>query len=255
MAPVDSSSSTGDYRSLDPDRIVATIARLRDRIRDRFPSAGLLGVANTLLTVAKDLARRSIEIRKPILILRAASVVLLAAIAVAIIGGIMLVQPHLEAGWRWLDVIQTLEATLGTLFFLTTGVVLLVTLEIRKKRRRALDAIHEMRAMAHIVDMHQLTKDPERLERHGPDTPSSPKHAMTPFELVRYLDYCSEMLSLIGKIAAAYVQGLWDPAANSAVDEVEALTTALSSKIWQKIMILEQRAGVPHDKAVAGQDS
>ena len=30
--------------------------------------------------------------------------------------------------------------------------------------------------------------------------------------------------------------------------------TALSGKIWQKIMILEQRAGVLEDKAVAGQD-
>ena len=79
MAPAESSSPTGEYRSLNPDRIVDTIARLRDRIRDRFPSAGLLGVANTLLTVAKDHARRSVEIRKPILFLRAASAVLLVA--------------------------------------------------------------------------------------------------------------------------------------------------------------------------------
>ena len=29
---------------------------------------------------------------------------------------------------------------------------------------------------------------------------------MTPFQLSRYLNYCSEMLSLTGKIAAVYIQ-------------------------------------------------
>ena len=56
--------------------------------------------------------------------------------------------------------------------------------------------------MAHIVDMHQLTKDPERLLQGGPATPSSPQRTMTPFELGRYLDYSSEMLSMISKTAA-----------------------------------------------------
>ena len=43
------------------------------------------------------------------------------------------------------------------------GAIFLVTLEVRLKRRRALAAIHELRAMAHIIDMHQLTKDPDRI--------------------------------------------------------------------------------------------
>ena len=53
-----------------------------------------------------------------------------------------------------------------------------------------------------------------------------------------YLDYCSEMLSLIGKLAAQYVQKFDDPVVLAAVNEVEAPTTGLSGKIWQKIMIL-----------------
>ena len=100
-----------------------------------------------------------------------------------------------------------------------------------------------MRAMAHIVDLHQLTKDPSEISERGPKTKSSPQRTMTPFELLRYLDYCSEMLSLIGKFAAIYVQDFPDPQAMAAVDEVEDLTTSLSRKIWQKIMILE-RGGV-----------
>ena len=62
---------------------------------------------------------------------------------------------------------------------------------------------------------------------------------MTQFELGRYLDYCSELLSLISKIAALYVQRFDDEVLLGAVDEVESLTSGLSRKIWQKIIILD----------------
>jgi hypothetical protein len=89
--------------------------------------------------------------------------------------------------------------------------------------------------------MHQLTKDPERIVARVPeqDTASSPQHAMTRFELGRYLDYCTELLSLISKIAALYVQRFDDEVTLGAVNEVESLTSGLSKKIWQKIMILD----------------
>jgi len=65
-----------------------------------------------------------------------------------------------------------------------------------------------------------------------------PPRTMSPFELSRYLDYCSEMLSITGKIAALYIQKFDDGVALQAVNEVESVTTALSGKIWQKLMIL-----------------
>ena len=61
---------------------------------------------------------------------------------------------------------------------------------------------------------------------------------MTRFELHRYLDYCSEMLALLGKIAAVYVQEYDDGVALASEAEIETLTTGLSSKIWRKIGIL-----------------
>jgi hypothetical protein len=88
--------------------------------------------------------------------------------------------------------------------------------------------------------MHQLDKDPVYVHSPGPTTASSPKRTMTAFELSRYLDYCSEMLSLLGKIAALYGRDLRDPAALAAVDQVETLTTGLSRKIWQKVMLLDR---------------
>lgn len=62
---------------------------------------------------------------------------------------------------------------------------------------------------------------------------------MTRFELARYLDYASEMLSLTSKIAALYVQYFDDRVALQAVNEIENLTTGLSRKIWQKVMIID----------------
>ena len=97
--------------------------------------------------------------------------------------------------------------------------------------------------------MHQLTKDPHRIvnKKIFDSTTLSPKLEMTSFQLRRYLDYCSEMLSLTGKIAAVYVQEFDDGVALASVSELETLTTGLSSKIWQKIAIVhavgEENAG------------
>jgi len=52
----------------------------------------------------------------------------------------------------------------------------------------------------------------------------------------------SEALSLTGKVAALYIQRFDDPVALQAVNEVEGLTTGLSRKVWQKLMILYSSA-------------
>ncbi len=84
-----------------------------------------------------------------------------------------------------------------------------------------------------------LTKDPDQLLGEGATTATSPQRAMTRFELSRYLDCCSELLSLTSKVAALYVQDSQDPVVLDAVNDVETLTTGLSGKIWQKIMIID----------------
>jgi hypothetical protein len=48
------------------------------------------------------------------------------------------------------------------------------------------------------------------------------------------------MLALVSKIAALYVQSFPDSQALAAVDEIESLTTGLSQKIWQKMVILDR---------------
>ena len=51
------------------------------------------------------------------------------------------------------------------------------------------------------------------------------------------------MLSLLGKTAALYLQDFDDSVAIAAVNEIESLTTGLSRKIWQKIMIIDRVVG------------
>ena len=136
------------------------------------------------------------------------------------------------------EFIQMLEAGLNDIVLIGAAIFFLITVEARLKRSRALATIHELRAVAHVIDMHQLTKDPERVLHRGELTASTPRMDVTSFELSRYLDYCSEMLSLTGKIGAIYIQNFEDPVVLDSVSEVEMLTTGLSRKIWQKLMIL-----------------
>jgi hypothetical protein len=138
------------------------------------------------------------------------------------------------------EFIQVGEAALSALVFLGALVLFLVTLESRLKRGRALTALHQLRSLAHVVDMHQLTKDPERMGSAESDTPSSPERDLSQAELGRYLDYCSELLSLISKLAALHVQQFNDPQTLAAVSDIESLASGLSGKIWQKITMLGQ---------------
>ena len=227
------------YRSLNPAAIVETIDQLRARVEERFPGSGLSKVAVELQLIGNQAVGRSAWIGQPQWALRGGiavlTLLLLAIFATAVL------QLHLPARLQsWVEFIQGFESGLNAIVLLGAAIFFLFTIESRIKRHRALKALHELRSLAHIIDMHQLTKDPERVCNTGPSTRSSPKRVMTDFELTRYLDYCSEMLSLTGKIAALYVQGFDDPVVLSAVDQIEDLTTSLSRKIWQKITIIDE---------------
>jgi hypothetical protein len=77
-------------------------------------------------------------------------------------------------------------------------------------------------------------------------TASSPRRNLNRFELGRYLDYCTEMLAIISKLAALYVQDLDDPQVLDAVNDIQGLTTGLSSNIWQKIVLIDSIAARAH---------
>jgi hypothetical protein len=136
---------------------------------------------------------------------------------------------------EWL---QGVEAAINELIFFGLAVFFLTSLETRFKRRSALRMLHQFRSLAHIVDMHQLTKDPEHVLHQVTRTPSSPVRVLTRADLTRYLEYCSELLALVSKLAALHAQDLQDGVVLAAVNDVESLTADLSRKVWQKITIL-----------------
>lgn len=212
---------------------------LQSRIGERFPGSGLEKVAAELYRIGQETGPIIERAARPHWPLRVA----VALVAIAMVG--------LTAGLVWYlgslsfdvdgvgDILQAIESAAQDLIFFSVAMYFMFTLESRLKRRVALRELHRLRSIVHIVDMHQLTKDPEHLLSPHLRTASSPRQRFTRFELARYLDYCTELLSLSSKLAAVHVQHLNDAVVLNAVNDVETLAANLSSKIWQKIVILD----------------
>lgn len=236
------------YRELRADKITATIDRLSSRISERFNDSGLSKVAAELAQLSKVAAERAEKIARPNLVLRIAIAVAVAAVAAALVA-LASTLPTKFADDNLSGLLQGIESMLQIIILASAGLFFLISYEDRLKRQGALKYLHELRSLVHVIDMHQLTKDPSAMLGDGPSTPSSPLRTMTPFELVRYLDYSSELLSLSSKVAAIYSQATRDAVVGAAVNEVEQLTTNLSAKIWQKIRLIEDRR--QHDQLTA----
>ena len=230
------------YRALDANAIIATCARLSTRIDERFPDSGLSKVGQELLAVARDTTEGIEHIRRPRWWVRAGvALALLAMIAVTMVLAASASAPSSQL--EWFALLQIIESAINDVIFLGIAIFFLSSLETRIKRRAALRALHQLRSLAHVIDMHQLTKDPEQLLSPEMTTTSSPQRNLSRFQLARYLDYCTEMLAIISKLAALYVQDFDDPQVLGAVNDIQGLTTGLSSNIWQKIVLIDSLAG------------
>ncbi len=226
------------YRTLDVDRIVDTLEQLTSRVRERFPDAGLVGVSEGLTEVARETKERAARIAAPNLWLRFGSIAVI-IIGLGVIAYVATIIEYKHSTDNLFGVMQGIEALINVLVLSGAAIFFLSTIETRWKRQRALEHLHELRTIVHVIDMHQLTKDPSTTTGHGPRTRSSPKRVMTPFELLRYLDYCSEMLSLSAKVATLYAQSSRDNTVINAVTELEQISSNLSHKIWQKITLIK----------------
>lgn len=238
------------YRTLDPEKILATATALEARVEARFADAGLYGVAREIVALTHDTAREAKALLSPIWWLR----ILIAAL---IIGGAAL---FLSVGTFLsfsnlsqdaLGSVQSIEAAINTSVLAALGLTALVRLEARIKRRRVTKNLHGLRSIIHVIDMHQLTKDPAALSASYKATAASPSRTFTAPELARYLDYCSEMLAVTGKLAALYAQAVNDDGVAEAVNDIENLGSNLSRKIWQKIMLIEGQANAADGRVQA----
>ncbi len=225
------------FREIRSEEIIKTVQSLENRIEERFPDSGLSKITSDLAEVAEDAAMRSEKIGRPNIAIRISSWGLAVGISILIIW-LLLHIPSLKKIPNAIDLIQAIEAGLASIVFIGASLIFLISLETRLKRKQAIKAIHELLSMAHIVDMHQLTKHPEvhlaDLER----TPSSPVRTYSTVELNRYFNYCIELLSLISKIGYAYVNRFTDAPTLNSVDQLGTLCHNLSTKIWQKIALV-----------------
>ena len=223
---------------LEPAKLQAAIRQVEARIGVRFPGSGLAGLAASLAAIADDALARSARIRAADWKLRLVSFVLLGSMALLLAFAIQHARPP-PAQIEAFQLAQGIDALLSALVLCGAAAAFVVTLEVRAKRRKALEALHELRVLAHVIDLHQLGKDPERqLTSEAAAAPDAGSAA----QLSRYLNECSDLLALIGKVAAFYVQGFHDGVVLTTVNEIEELTNGLSRKIWQKLTLLDQMA-------------
>lgn len=225
------------YRTIDPVRVIATARLLEARIADRFPESGLRKVARELIALGEDIAKGAAALEAPIRWLRALTAVTV-VLGLLTIAFVMTILSFDRISTGVFDFVQGIEATLNTILIAGLGMLTLTQMEVRLKRRKVFAGLHSLRSMIHVIDMHQLTKDPAALSADFEPSEHSPKRTLTPAELLRYLDYCTEMLSITGKLAALYAQSVNDEVVVQAVNDVESLGTNLSRKIWQKITMI-----------------
>jgi hypothetical protein len=229
------------FRQLDAGAITRTLEETRERIRDRFPDSNLRELADQLHAVSLEAAEVERYLERPNWPLRiGGGIAVVVLFAVLLIVGDFTINSPVQMTLS--DLLQSIEAAINDIVFFGIAVFFFTTAERRVKRRRALAMLHQLRSLAHIVDMHQLTKDPERLMTQGDGFVPGAARPATGIDLAKYLDFCSELLSLTSKIAALLVQRFDDSVVLAGVNEIETLTTGLSGKIWQKITILERSA-------------
>ncbi|MCW5774776.1 MAG: hypothetical protein KIT16_24230 [Rhodospirillaceae bacterium] len=227
------------YRRLDPAAIADTLGTLERRIAERFPERGLRKVCAELTTLARLSGDRIRRISAPQYGLRLATGAVI-AFGLALLVYVSLLLDVKREGTNVYGILQGFESGFNIVVLVGAAIFFIARSETRWKRKQAMEALHELRSVVHVIDMHQLTKDPNTFGPDAAPTASSPQRDLGPYALGRYLDYCSEMLSLAAKVAALYAQSSKDPVVIDAASDIGATTINLSNKIWQKITILHQ---------------
>lgn len=227
------------YERLDAAAVRATVGRLQRRIQTRFPDRNLSEVATEIARAIDDELQRPRPkcylLKKVLSWVGIVFVVAVTALVFVLLGmGVASGEDVPELG-EWGAVVETL---INDVVFAGIAIFFLWKVPERIQRGHDLEALHRLRSLAHIIDMHQLDKDPEHFTADYRPTAASERTDMTIHDLWSYLDYCNEMLSLVAKAAALFAEHNDDDSVLAAVAGIEDLTSNLSQTIAQKIMLL-----------------
>lgn len=230
--------SESNYRRLSPQKLEESVDQMVERIESDFCGSGISKVAQQIAEETRETIVIGRELIKPLWLVRISVIFLIILTLVWPLILSYFIDFKKEAFSNLAEFMEATDAGLHMVLVVGAGIAFLVTLETRIKRNKALRSLAELRSLAHIIDMHQITKDP------GVDARAKKKQqtVKSDAELAVYLDHASDLLSILGKLAAYHVQDISDRVVLDAVNEIETLTNALSRKLWQKVMIINHIA-------------
>ena len=224
---------------LDADAVREVVVELEARIAARFPARGLRQVAADLALLIDAVETGASSTQGRVRIARLASRIVMALVlagTVVVIGFAFKDAAFGDNKVRsTLDLLPLIETVINDVVFAGIAVFFLYSFPERVQRGRLLNLLHQLRSTAHIIDMHQLSKDPEQLKRSFVPSAVSKPLELNRDEMERYLDYCSELLALVGKTAALCAEESRDDVVLDTVSTIETLCVGISRKIWQKI--------------------
>jgi len=229
------------YDRLEAARVLATVQRLERRIGARFPERGLHKVSGQLVEVIGDLHDGADQLHRRLVRTRLVSRILGAIVVIGTLVALILAvhsaltENVVEHDADWLPLV---ESTVNDVVFAGLAIFFVWNLPERSHRKILLALLHRLRSLAHVIDMHQLTKDPERLRPDFHETAASVPNRLDPRQMESYLDYCGELLSMVAKTAALVAEESQDPLVISTISDIETLTTGMTRTIWQKIDVL-----------------
>lgn len=163
------------YRTLDSKLIIETAERLEKRVAERFPDAGLRGVAIELVSLSRDLATAAKALEAPIWWLRGVVIAAFAAGALMFLFvGTILPLGRISGTHDAVQSVQGIESLINMIILAVLGFLALIRAEERIKRKQVFRKLHGLRSLIHVIDMHQLTKDPAALSTDFKPTSHSP---------------------------------------------------------------------------------
>jgi hypothetical protein len=219
------------FQKVDPEQLGESAAVLCARVQERFPNTSLARIANELTEFVQTSAARVKRINAPPPILRSLRhLSVLASIGCCAFFVYVIYGSQQAAVSEPLSLFQGVQAALAIVGIPLTLSFSLRSLADRRMRNQTLKELHNLHGLLNAIDMVQLTKDPAMGDE---------RRTLGRFELVRYLDYCAELLSHIGKVAALHAQATDDPIVVSAVMALEQLAASHTANLWLKIMTIQ----------------
>ena len=236
------------YSVLDPEKIEKTARELALRVIERFQDNGIAKVSEALAELTSRHIRQAGEAARKNWLMQAVSFVLVFAGLGALGWGVWSLLLFFGLDVAEVGSLQGLDSVLNIMIVIGAAIWFVLNLETRQRRDKVLAQLHELRSIAHVIDMHQLRKDPTAYYRQ--QTEHSPNRDLTPSDLMAYLEYCAEMLAIIGKLAGLYMQNMNDAVVIEAANDIEDLAGGFSQKIWLKINVLQPQ--VEAERRAAG---